>query len=221
MRTVTLVGAAEPVRTLVAATGARIAFEEGGLDSIRRTRVAVATAPLSAEWRSALDVFVCVHEIRQSEPFIDCMVIDTTDPGRGARFAFEYAAHHARQRVSAEPALEAAARDIARDYPQIACDRMAHPRDGFPPEEYDVVFSALFAAAEPHGCAWHGPEHAVFAALVGAGAKRAAVPRAVAMMLEHVREGMAADKIWRALRDGAVTGAVTADDVVARITRPA
>jgi len=189
MRAVTLLGHGKAIKSLVEASGARIAWDESA-DSFARTRVGLADAVPAAlveahGLHGRVQHFVC------RDPWTDTIVVSGHDPVRAAHLAFSWAAGHARQRIAVgDPRLLEPARAVAKDYPQIALDERV-------PEDIDVLLGSdagLLKRFPDAPLALLGRDAALF---VGGAA-------AAAMMLEHIHEGMAADRILRNLRGGAL-----------------
>ncbi len=207
MRTVTVVTGSDPtltdlVKRAVAATGVNATWEEGGEEAVRRSRTALSAGQPGNELKSSLDLFARVVVQKQNEPFLDAVLImgRIEDADRLAHFAFEYAATHSRQRVAYDGALAPAAQAVARDYPQIRIEAL-DPEDA---ANCDVALTSydekrLKLPVGPTATACCAPGCALFVADFGP------LPTA-AMLLEHINEGMAADRIWRALREAEEKG---------------
>jgi hypothetical protein len=191
MWTVTLIDGdrTDATRRAIADAGAAVEWEIVSADvaagSLGRTRVGICS-----QLPPGLRLGGRVRVFRRDDPYTDAVLIDGDDPVRAARLAFAWAAGHARQRIALAAHAEAA-RPVARDYPQIRVEESV-PTDltdvdvvlGAPPPPADAPIAR---AGDATATAHFDGDIALFEGGL----------LAAAMMLEHIHEGIAADRVAR------------------------
>ncbi len=222
------------LEALALAAGAKLDWGPGA-------RVAFATRPpdeplrrelgLHAERRACL----LLEGVASRVAALDVVVVraladDDSRPAveRVAHLAFEHAIRTGRLKVAtaADPAFLAVARDVARNYPRIEAGELAPAEAAAAlvrnPEDFDVLLArgteladlaeSLAGGPASVPSAWIGGDAALFVGAAGPDATAAAL--ALSLLLEHVNEGRASDRIARAVRALRPAGPIASLDAV-------
>jgi hypothetical protein len=228
MKTVTLIPGTDPsleeaALRAVQASGAKVTFVPAWTGAA--LRAPGGTPPDGLFARVVLGAFL---EGVSAGDFLDTAVVHPFDDGSlplAAELAFGFAARSAKRNLTAVGAACAVAREVARDYPAI----LFHERDIGDvasrvieaSEEVEVILADSAAgtalgrtvAGRMGGAAVapamsRGVNAAVFHAAVDDGAGPVALTLAAAHLLEFVGEGLAADRVVKAVKAAVAKGHV-------------
>jgi isocitrate dehydrogenase (NAD+) len=239
---------AAAARRILDASGAKLQWEvvedpEPAVTSVRKTRAGLLGTPrLAALIQEALDLFLTLVPCRTIEGVptqpqgleFDIVVLVAREIGerdacgRIAHAAFTYAAMHARRKVTlargpGDQLLREATADAARNYPQIEFEDRDVTADADQAPNFDVILCSDVPLAEPFATLaggivpkiWMGERAALFG-----GNGLASMALASSLLLEHLNEAQASERVRRAVERALSEGPnATIDAILAALPR--